>query len=138
MIVLIIILAIFLGRYYKKYHEFDEVFPRTLLMTAVVYFVISTLYIIISYSELATLKEKRTKIVIVDKDKYTIGDDEHKFGENSKILLDSKSDSSFVYKKYVDYFSNQNKPWLIFSIVPEVTLEEKFYIRKEDWNKFKK
>ena len=72
MIVLIIILAIFLGWYYKKYHEFDEVFPRTLLMTAVVYFVISTLYIIISYNELATLKEKRTKIVIVDKDKYTI------------------------------------------------------------------
>jgi hypothetical protein len=135
MITLIITYLVFFALFYRKNKDFDESMFKSMGMTIITYMVISCIYLAVSYRDFRKVEEKRTKIEVVNDKIYKVNDEETEF-DKKKIIFDEKTDSSFIYRKYVNYFSNQGKPWLIIALMPEVDLIKEVHLKKEDWKKF--
>lgn len=135
MITLIITYLVFFIWFYRKHEDFDESMFKSMGMTIITYMVVSCIYLAISYKDFRKVEEKRTKIEVVNGETYKVNDKEKEF-DGEKVIFDEKTDSSFIYKKYVNYFSNQDKPWLIIALMPEVDLIKEVHLKKEDWKKF--
>lgn len=135
MITLIITYLVFFALFYRKHKDFEESMFKSMGMTIIACIVISCIYLAISYKDFRKVEEKRTKIEVVNGETYKVNDEETEF-DKEKVILDEKTDSSFIYKKYVNYFFNQDKPWLIIALMPEVNLVKEIHLKKEDWKKF--
>lgn len=136
MIILTIITALFLIYYYKKYKDFMEALSRAFVLSTVIYVTISTVYLFAFYDKIASQKEEKIKIVKVEKNRYWVGDTKYKFNNGVRVIPNFESDSSYIYKRSIEYYSKQKLWWLIVSFVPKVNLEESIYLKKEDWEKF--
>lgn len=135
MITLIITYLVFFALFYRKNKDFDESMFESMGMTIISCVVISCIYLAVSYRDFKKVEEKRTKIEVVNNKTYKVNDEETEFDEK-KVIFDEKTDSSFIYRKYVNYLSNQDKPWLIIALMPEVDLVKEIHLKKEDWKKF--